>query len=78
LLFHCTGEFAISACADKLRREVQAFGNPPIFPEADKKQQPQQPQQVFQKEEEEQQKKSAQASQWAIMQEMHVPDNENQ
>lgn len=30
--FHCTG-MPIKACSDKLRREIQDFGNPPNFPE---------------------------------------------
>ncbi|KAH7731926.1 leucine--tRNA ligase [Aphelenchoides avenae] len=29
--FHCTG-MPIKACADKLAREMQDFGNPPVFP----------------------------------------------
>lgn len=30
--FHCTG-MPIKACADKLKREMELYGNPPIFPE---------------------------------------------
>lgn len=30
--FHCTGT-PIKACADKLKREVELFGNPPVFPD---------------------------------------------
>lgn len=29
--FHCTG-MPIKACADKLKREIEEFGCPPIFP----------------------------------------------
>jgi len=29
--FHCTG-MPIAACADKLKREIELFGNPPNFP----------------------------------------------
>lgn len=29
--FHCTG-MPIAACADKLKREIEAYGNPPKFP----------------------------------------------
>merc|ERR1711966_213999 len=29
--FHCTG-MPIAACADKLKREIRLYGNPPIFP----------------------------------------------
>lgn len=29
--FHCTG-MPIKACADKLKREIELFGNPPLFP----------------------------------------------
>ena len=32
--FHCTG-MPIKACADKLKREIELFGNPPIFPDED-------------------------------------------
>lgn len=32
--FHCTG-MPIKACADKLKREVEVFGYPPVFPEDD-------------------------------------------
>lgn len=30
--FHCTG-MPIKACADKLARELELYGNPPVFPE---------------------------------------------
>lgn len=30
--FHCTG-MPIAACADRLKREIELFGNPPVFPE---------------------------------------------
>jgi len=29
--FHCTG-MPIKACADKLKREMETYGNPPVFP----------------------------------------------
>lgn len=29
--FHCTG-MPIKACADKLKREIESFGYPPVFP----------------------------------------------
>lgn len=29
--FHCTG-MPIKACADKLQREMETFGFPPVFP----------------------------------------------
>lgn len=29
--FHCTG-MPIKACSDKLKREIELFGNPPVFP----------------------------------------------
>lgn len=32
--FHCTG-MPIKASADKLAREIQQFGNPPVFPQAE-------------------------------------------
>eukprot|EP01135_Chromosphaera_perkinsii_P012079 Nk52_evm17s2579 gene=Nk52_evmTU17s2579 len=31
--FHCTG-MPIKACADKLKREMELYGNPPVFPSA--------------------------------------------
>lgn len=33
--FHCTG-MPIKACADKLQREIERFGNPPVFPVEEK------------------------------------------
>lgn len=33
--FHCTG-MPIKACADKLQREIDRFGNPPVFPVEEK------------------------------------------
>lgn len=32
--FHCTG-MPIKACADKLKREMELYGNPPVFPADD-------------------------------------------
>ena len=32
--FHCTG-MPIKACADKLTYEIETYGNPPVFPDAD-------------------------------------------
>lgn len=32
--FHCTG-MPIKACADRLKREIEQFGNPPKFPDAE-------------------------------------------
>lgn len=32
--FHCTG-MPIKACADKLNREMEMYGNPPVFPKDD-------------------------------------------
>jgi len=32
--FHCTG-MPIKACADKLKREIETYGNPPVFPSED-------------------------------------------
>ncbi|KAK1668854.1 hypothetical protein QYE76_057013 [Lolium multiflorum] len=34
LVFHCTG-MPIKASADKLAREIQLYGNPPVFPAAE-------------------------------------------
>ena len=36
--FHCTG-MPIKACADKLKREIEQFGNPPQFPSEEEEQQ---------------------------------------
>ena len=30
--FHCTG-MPIKAAADKIRREMEVYGNPPVFPQ---------------------------------------------
>lgn len=32
--FHCTG-MPIKACADKLKREMEVYGYPPLFPDED-------------------------------------------
>lgn len=32
--FHCTG-MPIKACADKLKREIETYGCPPVFPSDD-------------------------------------------
>uniref|UniRef100_A0A6B2KWU0 leucine--tRNA ligase n=1 Tax=Arcella intermedia TaxID=1963864 RepID=A0A6B2KWU0_9EUKA len=37
--FHCTG-MPIKACADKLKREMELYGNPPQFPVEPKQEQP--------------------------------------
>ncbi|ETO30005.1 leucyl-tRNA synthetase [Reticulomyxa filosa] len=34
--FHCTG-MPIAACAQKIREEMQRFGNPPVFPKIEEK-----------------------------------------
>merc|ERR1712038_2127503 len=76
--FHCTG-MPIAACAGKIQREIAAYGNPPIFPEATQK-----PIQKKQEKKEEQKKgrgkgkiakkKSKMKYQCQIMQEMGVPE----
>jgi len=71
--FDCTG-MPIAACADKLKREVQMYGNPPIFPadEDDVKEVKAAPS----KKKKEAKKKSGLKYQWQIMREMGVPDIE--
>uniref|UniRef100_W5MWP8 Leucine--tRNA ligase, cytoplasmic n=1 Tax=Lepisosteus oculatus TaxID=7918 RepID=W5MWP8_LEPOC len=36
---HCTG-MPIKACADKLKREMELYGNPPVFPEEEDEEEP--------------------------------------
>eukprot|EP00899_Mesostigma_viride_P015955 jgi/Mesvir1/24360/Mv11033-RA.2 len=36
--FHCTG-MPIKACADKLAREIQTYGDPPVYPDVDEQEQ---------------------------------------
>mmetsp|Transcript_46688 Transcript_46688/g.91875 ORF Transcript_46688/g.91875 Transcript_46688/m.91875 type:complete len:1069 (-) Transcript_46688:57-3263(-) len=70
--FHCTG-MPIAACADKLKREVEKFGNPPIFPDDDE---PEEKKAAPTKKKKEAKKKSGLKYQWQILGEMGVPENE--
>lgn len=71
--FHCTG-MPIAACADKLKREVANFGNPPIFP--DEEPSTEKKKDAPTKKKKEAKKKSGLTYQWQIMREMGVPENE--
>lgn len=87
--FHCTG-MPIVACADRLAKEIQQFGNPPVFPpepeEAEQdEEQPEEGKAPGQKNEEDKKKrkkaktaaKTSKAKyQWEIMREMGVPEAE--
>lgn len=67
--FHCTG-MPIKACADKLKREMEDFGCPPVFP-----------QDAVQKDTSNMKSKVAAKTggltyQWQIMQALNIPDEE--
>lgn len=75
--FHCTG-MPICAAADRLKREIATYGNPPIFPEEDEEEQKAAAaaQKAPTKKKKEAKKKSGQSTQWGIMREMGVPEDE--
>ncbi|EGC32540.1 leucyl-tRNA synthetase [Dictyostelium purpureum] len=81
--FHCTG-MPIKACADKLTKEIQLYGNPPVFPVEEKKEEVKEP--VVAVKEDPLQFKSKKTKavaksggavyQWKIMQSLGIPDEE--
>jgi leucyl-tRNA synthetase len=78
--FHCTG-MPIAACADRLKREVLEFGNPPVFPEVTKEEEEAKAEKPAakkgpQKKKKLAKKKSGQTTQWGIMREMGTPEDE--
>jgi leucyl-tRNA synthetase len=89
--FHCTG-MPIKACADKIKREIEAYGCPPQFPVEEEKvetvqeqQQPQEPAGTVETVDptafhsakaKVQAKGSKEKYQWQIMKEMGVPEEE--
>eukprot|EP01088_Endostelium_zonatum_P001736 TRINITY_DN1208_c0_g1_i1.p1 TRINITY_DN1208_c0_g1~~TRINITY_DN1208_c0_g1_i1.p1 ORF type:complete len:1111 (-),score=323.71 TRINITY_DN1208_c0_g1_i1:84-3416(-) len=56
--FHCTG-MPIKACADKLKREIETYGNPPKFPPPTEEELEEIRQEELRKKEAEEQKKAA-------------------
>lgn len=82
---HCTG-MPIMACADKLKREIEQFGNPPNFPSqedgvgngsTEKEPQTKEDPLAFHAKKSKLKSKGGNAKyQWEIMQEMGVPDSE--
>uniref|UniRef100_A0A146LKH8 leucine--tRNA ligase n=1 Tax=Lygus hesperus TaxID=30085 RepID=A0A146LKH8_LYGHE len=81
--FHCTG-MPIKACADKLKREMETFGNPPVFPEVEEEPEPQdvQADDPAAKDKSKGKKSKAVAKagtakyQWSIMQSLGITDEE--
>uniref|UniRef100_A0A6A7G3Q8 leucine--tRNA ligase n=2 Tax=Hirondellea gigas TaxID=1518452 RepID=A0A6A7G3Q8_9CRUS len=80
--FHCTG-MPIAACAVKLQREIELFGNPPVFPDpvvgakkdqVEKKVNEDPTQKRRKKKGKVAKKKSTALYQWQIMREMGVPE----
>lgn len=77
--FHCTG-MPILACADKLKKEIGLFGNPPVFPEEDEE--GGDTDDTTNKDKSKSKKSKAQAKvggakyQWQIMQDSGIPDDE--
>ncbi|XP_045459482.1 leucine--tRNA ligase, cytoplasmic [Melitaea cinxia] len=78
--FHCTG-MPIKACADKLKREMELYGCPPVFPE-DKEVEVQEQTDIVPKDKSKGKKSKAVAKagaakyQWQIMQSIGVPEEE--
>ena len=88
--FHCTG-MPIKASADKLTREIQRFGDPPVFPSSEIEEEPQQQQQeqdepssgdgappdkFKSKKSKAASKSTGQAYQWEIMRSVGISDAE--
>lgn len=81
---HCTG-MPIKACADKLKREMETFGNPPVFPitspdEAEKKEEVKEVPNLENKAKGKKSKAAAKAGtakyQWQIMQSLGLSNEE--
>ncbi|XP_069574339.1 leucine--tRNA ligase, cytoplasmic-like [Brachyistius frenatus] len=80
---HCTG-MPIKACADKLKREMELYGNPPQFPDEDEeeKEKPQAADEIIIKDKAKGKKSKAAAkagpitSQWDIMKSLGLTDQE--
>uniref|UniRef100_A0A3Q2T4A5 Leucine--tRNA ligase, cytoplasmic n=1 Tax=Fundulus heteroclitus TaxID=8078 RepID=A0A3Q2T4A5_FUNHE len=80
---HCTG-MPIKACADKLKREMELYGNPPQFPEEDEeeKEKPKASDEIIIKDKAKGKKSKAVAKsgsstyQWDIMRSLGLNDNE--
>lgn len=78
--FHCTG-MPIKACADKLQREMELYGYPPVFPETEEVQIKEEGD-LVPKDKSKGKKSKAVAKagaakyQWQIMQSLGVPDEE--
>ena len=82
--FHCTG-MPIAACAKKIAREIELYGNPPVFPveveapEEEKKEEKKEAVPGMKKRKGKgklAKKKSKQKYQWQIMEEIGVPSSE--
>jgi len=81
--FHCTG-MPIKACADKLKREIETYGNPPVFPEEKVEEAPvetaakvkEDPTKFASNKSKAKAKSGGAKSQWAIMESMGVPSAE--
>lgn len=79
--FHCTG-MPIKACADKLAREIELFGNPPIFPKEDLTVEEDEVEEIVIKDKSKGKKSKAIAKgsgalyQWEIMRSLGIPDEE--
>ncbi|PWA23182.1 hypothetical protein CCH79_00002430, partial [Gambusia affinis] len=80
---HCTG-MPIKACADKLKREMELYGNPPLFPDEDEeeKEKPKAADEIIIKDKAKGKKSKAVAKsgsstfQWDIMRSLGLNDNE--
>lgn len=84
--FHCTG-MPIKACADKLRGEIDNYGNPPVFPSEgvtpaptapaeDTSSDPVDPTKFVAKKSKAQAKKGPGSTQWDILKKSGIPEDE--
>lgn len=79
--FHCTG-MPIKACADKLKREMETFGYPPVFPIEDGSKVVEEDRDIIPKDKSKGKKSKAVAKtvaakyQWQIMQSLGLSDEE--
>lgn len=73
--FHCTG-MPIKVCADKLAREIDLYGLPPIFPVVEDELEEVKIESTKRKRSKEKTKGSGKKWQWHIMQSLGIPDTE--
>lgn len=80
--FHCTG-MPIKACADKLKREIELYGNPPVFPDEEEEEKKDEPDEIKIGQDKSKGKKSKAVAkagsskwQWNIMLSLGIPEEQ--